>query len=115
MEIWISNKHIKIATKVHMADSFFKRLKGWMGKTHIEDNEALILSPCSSIHTFGMRHPIDVLFLDKENAIIFLINNMSPWKISPIKKSATKVVELKNGTIDRYNLEVSDSISINGL
>jgi uncharacterized membrane protein (UPF0127 family) len=41
-----------------------------MGRASLPDSYALIILPESSIHTFFMRVPIDVLFVDRSDKVI---------------------------------------------
>jgi len=97
--------------KVTKAQTFITRLIGWMGKK-IEFNEILILSSCRRIHTFGMREPIDVVFLDSRDEIVYLVENMEKSKISPFVSRARTVMEMKGGMIAKLGIRVGDRIMI---
>ena len=99
-----------VSGHVEVADRFFTRLKGWLGKKSVTDNEALLIIPCSSIHTLGMRIKIDVLFLDDNNLIIHMIESMKPSRISSIIPHAKKVIELPCGKISRSKLQLNAQI-----
>ena len=57
---------------IMVADSFFSRFMGLMGKTtkQIEDMGGLLIKPCSQIHMFFMKTPIDAVYLSKDNVVI---------------------------------------------
>lgn len=99
-----------IAEKAEMADNFYKRLIGLTDRSVLAESEALILTPCNSIHTFGMKFMIDVVFLDSELKICHFISNMKKYRISAIMLSAKYVVELHAGLIDRLNIQMGDQI-----
>lgn len=63
-----SNGNI-LANNIEIAGDFIKRLRGLQGRSGLNKGEALLLYPCSSIHTFFMNFPIDALFIDR-NAIV---------------------------------------------
>lgn len=111
MELWVVEKEMMIANQVTIADTFLTRLKGWMGKQHISDYEALILTPCSSIHTFGMRQMIDVLYVSADNTILYTIVCLRKCRVGPSIPGTMKVIELKCGTIKRGNLAVGDRVT----
>lgn len=75
-----------------LAQTFRRRFMGLMGKT-IRSSEGLWIKPCSSIHCFFMKMPIDVLFLDAEHKVLRQIGSMKPWTISPIVRGAHSVIE----------------------
>ncbi|MDR6551570.1 DUF192 domain-containing protein [Paenibacillus qinlingensis] len=99
-----------IATQIQFADSFFTRFIGWMAKRTINDNECLIIHPCNSVHTFFMKFEIDILFLDESDYILSIREQMRPFRLTPIVQHAVRVVELKGGTIQQFNIEIGDRI-----
>lgn len=101
-----------VLSEVEVADNFFTRFKGLMMKKNIEDNFALVISPCNSIHMFFMRISLDVLFVDKENVVIGMCKGIKPWRISKLHPKASYVVECKEGTIDKHNIKKFDKIQI---
>lgn len=80
----------------YTADTFFKRLLGYMfrKKPH---HPAILFCPCSSIHTFFMKFNIDVLFLDKNMTVIKKVQDLKPWKIILPVKKAEIVIEAESG------------------
>lgn len=113
MRIKNTSKGKFLAENCKVADTFRTRLRGLIGKSGLQTGDALFIKPCNSVHTLFMRFPIDVLFLDANNTVIFLIENMLPWKISPFVKKAKSVVEIPVGTIKASNTETGDSLEIN--
>ena len=91
------NRETKI--NVFIADSFIKRLFGYMfrKKPH---HEAIMLKPCNSIHTFFMKFNIDVLFLDDRMQVIKKIENLRPGQIATKVKGAKTVIESKTEAFD---------------
>lgn len=65
-----------------------------------------------AIHTFGMRVPIDVLFLDVRGRVTHLIHALAPCRVSPFVKSAAMVLELRAGTLRASETEIGDSMFI---
>jgi protein-S-isoprenylcysteine O-methyltransferase Ste14 len=53
---------------------------------------------------FGMRYPIDVVFLDERLDVVHTIPALAPWAMSPRVGAATSVIELPAGTIARVGL-----------
>ena len=86
-----------LAKKVRYCNRFFSRLKGLLG-TEPDPDEACWLIPCNMVHTFGLRYPIDILFLNKKNEIISVIQNLKPNRLSPFVPTAHSVVEFASGT-----------------
>jgi len=101
-------KSITIAERAQIAAGLPERLRGLLGKTHLMPNEALVLKPCSAIHTFFMKFPIDVLFLDQNMHVIRLIQDFLPNRLSPTIWGAKMVVELPAGEIAKTNTSLDD-------
>ena len=93
-------KNIKI--KVEQADNFLNRFFGLMGRKTLAKDEGLLLSPCSSIHTFCMKFTIDVVYLDNNN-IVLDKETIRPWKVGKIVSKTKKVLELSEGMSNNIN------------
>jgi uncharacterized membrane protein (UPF0127 family) len=93
------NKETKkvIVENVMIADSFFKRLKGLMFTKELLPQSALYIYPCSAIHTFFMKYNIDVLYLDINNIVLAIDEDMKPGIIGNHIKDAVAVLELPSG------------------
>lgn len=99
-----------IASKVIKADNFFNRLFGLTVRRKLRAKEGFYIENCSSIHTFWMRYSLDVIFLDKNNRIIAIYNNIRPFRVTRFIRNSFSVLELKSGTIDKTTLSVGDLI-----
>lgn len=93
-----------LAREAVAANTFYKRLRGLLGKRSLEmGREGLLLSPCSAVHTLGMRFPLDLLFLNEAGEVLQAIAALPPGRFSPLVKGAFFVLELPAGTIrDTY-------------
>lgn len=112
MKIYNSTQNNLIADAVKVADNFFTRSIGLLLKKTVSQDEALIIKPCCSIHTFFMRFEIDVLFVNKQNEIVALYENVKPWRILPIHLRSDYVIELCAGQISDKNIQKGDTINI---
>lgn len=110
METYNNTQKTLLAQKTIMADNFLTRLVGLLNKSSLDSNECLILKPCREIHTFFMRFNIDVLFLDKDCKVIFMMENMGPSRKSPRIKEAKMVVEMLAGKIAESGTKIGDEI-----
>lgn len=93
-----------------MVNTPFKRMKGLLGKKELKKGQALVLKPCNSIHTFFMRFPIDVLFVDKDNRVIEAISKVQPFRLTYIYFNAALAIELPTATIQSSSTSKGDSI-----
>lgn len=110
--IYHNNGNQFITENAEMADTYYKRLIGLLGRSHLSVSEALILKPCNAIHTFWMKFSIDVIFLDSEQKICHLIENMKKNRISKLSFHTKCVIELPAGQIKDFNLKVGDQLEI---
>ncbi|MGA7109911.1 MAG: DUF192 domain-containing protein, partial [Terracidiphilus sp.] len=72
----------RIASSVEVADSGAKRSKGLLGRTGLAPGEAIWIVPCESVHTFGMKFAIDLIYLDRQLRIRKIRSNVRPWRMS---------------------------------
>ena len=99
-----------LAPRVRVASSLWARSKGLLGTASLPPEEGLWLKPCRSIHTFFMRFPIDVLFLDGQGRVLSKAT-VAPWKMSGWKRQAAGALELTAGTLERTHTEIGDRIT----
>ena len=95
---------------VWKADTFLLRLRGLLGRTLGQD-EALLLVPCRQVHCCGMKMPIDVVYLNRENSIIKITQNMKPGTFGKYVRGAHSVLELTCGKAEKLQLLVGDIIT----
>ena len=89
----------ELANHLSTADTFFKRLKGLMFRDQLSPGCGLYLHPCNSIHTFFMKFPIDVLYIDKDWRIVGIEEHLEPGRIGKKFPSAVSVIELESGSV----------------
>ena len=99
MKIVNKNNNNILADNAVLANTPLSRMVGLLGKEKLCNGQALILDPCNSIHTFFMRFPIDVLFLDKNNRVVKAVYSVKAFRLTPIYFRAKLAVELPPGTI----------------
>jgi uncharacterized membrane protein (UPF0127 family) len=87
-----------------VADSFLTRGKGLLGRRALDPDEGLLIKPCSSIHMFFMRFPIDAVFLDRDLRVLKVASQLKPWRMAA-KRGAKVVLEFGAGEAARTGLE----------
>ncbi|HZC28919.1 MAG TPA: DUF192 domain-containing protein [Gaiellaceae bacterium] len=92
-----------------LADTALARMRGLLGRKMLPPGEGILLRPASSVHTAFMRFPIDVVFLDRENRIVRIAENVRPWRTAAARKART-VVELAAGQAERRGLQLGDRV-----
>ena len=66
--------------KVVVADTFFRRMRGLLGRDGLPPGEGLLITRCRSIHTLFMRFAIDAIFLDGDFAPVKRVEGIRPWR-----------------------------------
>ena len=100
-----------VAREVAVADSVFKRLRGWMFRSAPAREKGLWISPCSGIHSYFVRFDFDALFVDKNLKVMYLIESMKPWRISKLIGGNHAVLELPEGAIRLSQTQVGDQLA----
>ncbi|MDX1493931.1 MAG: DUF192 domain-containing protein [Longimicrobiales bacterium] len=90
---------VGVAAKVAVADSWWRRLRGLLGRPRLGNDEGMLLLGCSSVHTVGMRYAIDVAFLDKEGRVVRSIAGLEPLKVGIGGEDAAHALELPAGRL----------------
>jgi len=104
------NRNTILAAGCDTADTFRTRLAGLMGRKSLEDGCGVLITPSNSIHMFFMRFPIDVLFLDRDNVVVHIIEGIKPWRVSKIISKAYSVLELPYGSVRSSSTETGDRL-----
>lgn len=99
-----------VATALH-AKSYFSRLRGLLGRSLNEDG-GLILTPCNSIHTIGMRYAIDALYLDRSWRVLRVDEALKAGRVLPPQKGARHVLELPAGRAKQCAITTGDILEV---
>lgn len=61
--------------------------------------KGLLLDPCPQIHTCFMRFAIDAVFFDKNGRVLYVAEQMKPWRFSRFVRGSRYTLELAGGTL----------------
>jgi len=92
--------------------TLFGRLRGLLGRLRIGLGEGLWLIPSRGIHTIGMLFPIDVIYLDADCSVIYLVEHLRPFRISPIRLRSSSLLQLPAHTIYASHTKLGDRMLI---
>ena len=98
-----------VIRKVRKTSNFFERMRGLLGTKKLENDEGLLITPCSSVHTFGMPYTIDVIFLDNQLNIVKIVNSLKPWRMAACN-SASMVLELCADNINNLHIKIGQQL-----
>jgi len=103
-----------VATQAIVADGYFSRLIGLLGRTkrwaHL--GAGLWIVPSRGVHTIGMLFPIDLVFLSKDKEVVHVEEVVRPFRISRVSFKAASVLELPAHTIYRTGTRIGDRFEI---
>ena len=88
------------------------RLVGLLGRGSLPPGEALVIDPCSSVHTAFMRFPIDVLYVSRDGEVLKIAASMKPFRASAMARARCYVIELPSGTAAGTNTAVGDQLEL---
>jgi uncharacterized protein len=101
-----------LADRVERACTPLARLWGLLGRTALAEGEALLIEPCTSIHTFFMRFTIDALFLSRELRVVRMVPDLRPWRATRFHRGVSMALELPRGTLARTGTHEGDVLQL---
>lgn len=101
-----------LADRAAIADNFWRRLRGLLGRDGLGQGEGLVIVPCTSVHMLGMRFPLDVLHLDRAGTVLKALPGLRPGQLGPLVWRSHVAVELPAGTIAATGTAVGDLIAL---
>ena len=97
---------------IKIADTFCTRLRGLLGTKRLNENEGLLIKPCNSVHMVGMRYAIDIVYLDKKNKILKVVENLKPWIGVSLCLKAENTLEMAAFSTQKYNMQVGKKLNL---
>ena len=102
----------RLASRAGVADNYWLRLRGLLGRPPLQPGEGLLITPCRGVHMMGMKYPIDVAFLDGNGTVVGLVSDLPPGRKSPWFRTAGHALELPAGTLVATGTREGDRILI---
>lgn len=103
-----------LAESADMADTSAKRRTGLLKHERLNPGDGLWIVPCESVHTFFMKFPIDLVYLDKKRKVRKVRHRVPAWRLS-VCLSAHSILELPAGTLEQTGTKVGDELTIEKL
>jgi uncharacterized membrane protein (UPF0127 family) len=98
-----------VADRVVTAFDSGSRRRGLLGLDRMPAGQALVIAPCSAIHTFSMRFAIDVAFITKAGRIVKVRSGVQPQRLAA-SFMAYAVIELASGTLQNCGTTAGDTL-----
>ena len=103
-----TRRNCELGGRIGLADGWLARLRGMIGRPAPGPGEGLLLTPCRSVHMYGMRFSLDVAFLDGNGTVIATYLVLSPGSRTRWHRNAVHALELPPGTLERSGTVVGD-------
>src|SRR5438874_9604737 len=103
-----------LAEAADVANTSAKRRTGLLKHTKLDPGEGLWIAPCESVHSFGMKFAIDVVYLDRKKRVRKIRKEMVPWRVSACL-TAHSVLELPVGVIEASQTQPGDQLDFEEL
>jgi uncharacterized membrane protein (UPF0127 family) len=98
-----------LAKRVRVAGTSRARRNGLLRISDLDVEAGLWIAPCEAIHTFGMRIPLDILFLDREWRVRKIHYALQPRRIAVCLR-ARSVLELAAGALSGSSTGLGDRL-----
>jgi uncharacterized membrane protein (UPF0127 family) len=95
--------------EVEIAATYRTRRRGLLGRDGIEG--AMLLTPCGSVHSVGMRFAIDVAYLDRDLRVLS-VRTMPPGRVGMPRPRARHVLEAEAGTLAEWGVRRGVTLTI---
>lgn len=99
-----------LGSTVDVADRWWPRFRGLLGRPSLQPGEGLLLSPCRSVHMYGMKFALDVAFLDRTGTVVELYHALRPGGRTRWHRDAAHALELPEGTLAATGTSRGDTI-----
>jgi len=103
-----------LARRLSLAASHWSRFRGLMcvPLANFGSGNGLWIVPSHGVHTFAMKFPIDVAYLDSSKVVVHLEHNLKPWRIAPVSRKTVSILELPARTLASTGTQIGDEIEI---
>jgi uncharacterized protein len=100
-----------LGAQVEVADDWWRRLRGLLGRPPLKQGEGLLISPCRSVHMYGMKFGLDVVFLSRDGRVVGLYEALAPNRLTRWHREALHALEVPSGTIARSGTRLGDRLA----
>ena len=115
-QVYVYNKTREtfVATEAEVADTYFRRLIGLLGRTQrwARAGRVLWIVPSYGVHTLGMMFSIDLVYLDSQGKVVHIEEYVRPFRISKVSLKTRSVLELPPHTVFRTRTQIGDQFVV---
>lgn len=115
LQIYNPARGVVVCSRCCLADKLWTRGRGLLGRKSLAPDEGILLVPGTSIHMFGMKFSIDVIFLTQDHRVTDWVESIAPGKAHVARGRAGKphsALEVAPGTIQRSGVQIGDQLTL---
>ena len=101
-----------LGLRVAPADTWRMGLKALSEKRGVTPEDGVWLVPSRGVHTIGVLCAIDLIYLDSANRVLYLVEQLGPFRVSPIKSKCASVLALRSRAIYSSYTQIGDELLI---
>ncbi|MEU2711173.1 DUF192 domain-containing protein [Streptomyces sp. NPDC007205] len=98
-----------VSVPLEIATSYRARTRGLLGRDSVKG--AMLLSPAGGVHTFRMRIPIDVAYLDRTLTVI-AVRTMKPGRLGLPRLRSRHVLEAEAGAMAGWGMKTGVRVAV---
>ncbi len=110
IEVRNATRQSVLGGRVRVAATHWTRLRGMLGRPEPQPGEGLLIVPCRGVHMYGMKYPLDVVFLDREGTVVDLRPELRPGRRTGFIKGSHYALEIPTGTIQASGTRAGDRL-----
>lgn len=107
MRVCNISKGTQLGKDIVLANKFFARLKGLLGRKRLTAGEGILLTPCQGVHGVGMAFSCEAIYLSQAGEVLKIIQ-LNPNKFGPYLRQAHMVLEVPVGTAEQTHTVTGD-------
>lgn len=111
--LYRADSNVCLIANVRKTSTTLERMRGLLARPPLQADEGLLIAPCPSVHTFGMRYALDLVFLDPTGRVLKLVRGLRPWRMAACAH-AHATLELPPGTLSGIEIRLNDLLEWRG-
>ncbi|MCC7178320.1 MAG: DUF192 domain-containing protein [Acidobacteria bacterium] len=100
-----------LVSELELALDSKTRTRGLLGRDALAPGHGLVIAPSQGVHTFGMRFPIDIIFVRRDGRVIRSRERVPPRRLA-LSLRAFAVIEMAAGEVARAGLRTGDRVVV---
>lgn len=101
----------KLAGPLESARTLWQRTRGLIGRDALAPGCGMVIWDCNAVHTFFMRFPIDVVFVDSSVRVLKVAGRLAPYRFAGSLR-ASAAIELCPGAAEAAGIREGDALEI---